>query len=84
MFRAKYAATPYLDLRMIRNLQATVFMNSEETYLNFKDEDLKILVSDKSLFIVSAQPGERVNQLTAIQYLRKIHLLFTSGLGNSN
>jgi hypothetical protein len=59
-------------------------MNSEETYLNFKYEDLRILVSDKSMFIVSTQAGERVNQLTAIQYLRKIHLLFTSGLGNAN
>jgi signal transduction histidine kinase len=65
-------------------VQADIFELLEETYLNFKDEDLKILVSDKSMFIVSTQAGERVNQLTAIQYLRKIHLLFTSGLGNSN
>lgn len=59
-------------------------MNSEETYLNFKFEDLKQLVRDKTMFIVSNYSRERVNQLTAIQYLRKIHLLFTSGLGNNN
>lgn len=59
-------------------------MNSEETYLNFKFEDLKQLVKDKTMFIVSNYARERVNQLTAMQYLRKIHLLFTSGLGNNN
>ena len=59
-------------------------MNSEETYLNFKFEDLKQLVRDKNMFIASNYARERVNQLSAIQYLRKIHLLFTSGLGNSN
>jgi hypothetical protein len=59
-------------------------MNSEETYQDFNLDDLKQMSSTKSMFIVRTRRKGKSKQLTALQYLVKINLLFIHALNNNN
>lgn len=59
-------------------------MYPEETFQDYTHYDLKQMSNRKSMFILSKSKNEKTHQLTAIQYLLKINLLFMHALTNNN
>jgi hypothetical protein len=71
-------------LLQLKETQKRKIMYSDETYHNFTYDDLKQLTSKRSMFIVLNNSSKHSHQLTAIQYLLKINLLFMHALNNNN